>query len=95
MWLASALLAGVGPLLYLLAWISLPRTDDTAAQTDGRMLGVCLRLASSINVDVGLVRFATLFLALSSLGLVTFVYIVLHFFLKPAGASKTSNNPQF
>jgi phage shock protein C len=92
-WLASVLIAGVGTLIYLLAWIALPRADDLAAQTEGRMLGVCVRLAASMNVDVGLVRFATLFLALSSLGLVTFVYIILHFFLKPANAAGRSSSP--
>ena len=81
-WLIAVLAFGTGVLAYILLAICLPREDQLRLAYQKRILGVCARLAKKFDLDVGIVRFATVVLGLVSLGVTVVAYIVLHFVLE-------------
>jgi len=81
LWLASVLVFGVGIALYIILSLGLTREDLIREAYAKKILGVCLRISQSAQVDVGMVRVLTLVSAFMSLGVVVLVYLVLHFLL--------------
>lgn len=78
-WVISVLFFGAGIWLYLMLAVSLPREDKALESLNGRLLGVCAKIALRSQVEVGLVRFAAICLALLSFGASVVGYIVLYF----------------
>lgn len=85
-WILSVLFLGAGFFLYFMFALSLPREDKTVEALDPWLLGVCSKIALRTNLEVGIVRFIALALALLSLGATIVGYVVLYFVLddKPA-----------
>jgi len=84
--LVSVFYFGIGLGLYLLAAICFPKKENVAAPQP-RVLGVCQRLAIKYNWDVGLLRFFSCLLALSSLGLAIVLYLVIAVVMPKKNAS--------
>lgn len=78
LWLAAVFFFGTGVLAYVLLSVCLPRADQLQQAYQPRCLGVCLRLANKLNMEVGLLRLICLSLALVSLGTTSLIYIILH-----------------
>lgn len=78
-WIASVLFLGAGLWLYLLLAVSLPREDKAVQALDPVLLGVCSRIAVKTQVEVGVVRFLAICLALMSMGATIVGYVVLYF----------------
>lgn len=72
-----------GSLLYLCLAFTLPRKDQVMESREAKILGVCYRLSHHSNMELGLIRFLFLFIALLSGGSAVLFYLVLHFLLKP------------
>lgn len=79
LWLVSLLFFGAGLWLYLILAVSLPREDKAVQALDPVVLGVCTKIALRTQVEVGVVRFLTILLALMSFGATLVGYIVLYF----------------
>lgn len=79
LFLLSVLIFGSGIIFYLALAVSLPNETDSAAERKKKFLGVCHRISQKMEIDVGLIRLATVLLALGSLGATVVGYIVLHF----------------
>ena len=80
-WVLS-LFFGFGFLLYFVAVFCLPIRGDSDRAYQPKFLGVCLRLSSRLNIDVGIVRMAMVFVALGSLGTTFIGYLILHFVIQ-------------
>lgn len=80
-WLVSVVFLGFGVLVYLILAFTLPREDNMADSHQEKFLGVCWKLSQKTGLDVGLVRFLTVFLGISSLGATIVGYLVLYFVL--------------
>ena len=78
----SVIFFGFGIFLYLGLAIALPREDKLIEAKKDRILGVCSRISERSQIDVGLVRFACLAVAISSFGATIIAYIILHFVLE-------------
>ncbi|MBX9769644.1 MAG: PspC domain-containing protein [Bdellovibrionales bacterium] len=78
----SACLLGTGILFYLVAAMTLPIEDEAQLANQKKFLGVCNRLSRLTGLEVGLVRFLTVIIALPSLGTSALIYVGLHFVLK-------------
>jgi phage shock protein PspC (stress-responsive transcriptional regulator) len=90
--IASVLFFGFG--LYLMLAISFPREDRQAQALEPWILGVCTRLAARTEVEVGLLRFVAVCLAVLSMGATLIGYLVLHFVVeKPTYPSNSASNP--
>lgn len=70
---------GTGLLVYLILAFCLPEKNSVALSEQKKLLGVCLRLSRAFNLEVGLVRALTVFLALASFGITVVGYVILHF----------------
>ncbi|SMF25288.1 PspC domain-containing protein [Pseudobacteriovorax antillogorgiicola] len=81
-WAVAFLAFGTGLFAYVLLAVSLPREDRLAEAYEGRLLGVCARVASRLNLEVGLARFFALLLAIMSFGVTLVGYLILHFVLE-------------
>ena len=79
LWLAAILFYGLGLGAYIMMAISLPRQDQLEEAFNRRILGVCGKLAMKMRWEVGLVRLATILLALGSFGFAVLAYVVLYF----------------
>lgn len=91
-WILGLLFFGAGFWLYLLLAISLPREDKVVEALDPRLLGVCTKLALKMDIEVGVVRFLTILLSLSSFGATIIAYVVLYFVLEDKAKSQSSDN---
>lgn len=78
----SACVLGTGVLFYVVAAITLPLEKEIESAGEKKFLGVCARISRLTGLEVGLVRFLTVILALPSLGTSALVYVALHFILK-------------
>lgn len=78
-WLASVFFAGVGLVLYPMLAFTLPREDQLSSHQRKKILGVCDQLSQRSGLDIGLVRFLAVALALSSLGVTVIGYLILYF----------------
>jgi len=81
LWLLSILGLGFGFLTYFILAICLPREDKLANAYQKKFLGVCLKASKKFDMDVGILRSITCFVALSSLGTVLIIYFLLFFTL--------------
>jgi diaminohydroxyphosphoribosylaminopyrimidine deaminase/5-amino-6-(5-phosphoribosylamino)uracil reductase len=70
---------GLGLGIYLALAISLPRKDKIEKVFKRQFLGVCAILAKKTNIEIGLVRFLAILLALSTGGFAILAYIILYF----------------
>lgn len=77
--IGAVLLYGFGLGLYVILALSLPRQDRLEEAFNRRVLGVCGKLARKMKWEVGLVRAATILLALGSFGFAALAYVVLYF----------------
>lgn len=78
-WVASIFFLGFGLLAYVLMALTLPMQSQWHISNRPRLLGVCYRLHHELGWDLGLIRFLTAFLAISSFGITVIGYIILHF----------------
>lgn len=92
-WILSVLFLGAGFFLYFMIAISLPREDKQVQALDGKILGVCAKVALRTNLEVGIVRFLAICLALLSFGASLVGYIVLYFVLDSQPNQSSDNNP--
>lgn len=81
LWILSVLFFGAGIWLYLILAISFPRADKSGQALEPYLLGVCSKIAMRTNLEVGIVRFLTISLALMSFGATIIGYIILYFVL--------------
>ncbi len=87
-WLGSVLFFGVGFLLYFIFAFCLPVEGNEEQARNSRFLGVCSRLAEKTEIDLGLIRVATVIIALSSFGATLIFYLLLHFLLEKEPTNK-------
>lgn len=90
-WIVAILWFGTGILLYLILAVCLPRVDKLDQALDGKLLGVCARIAIRYRVEVGLVRTAFVVLALCTFGAAILGY-GLCFFLIPKAEESASRS---
>lgn len=93
LWILSVLFLGAGIWLYFLLAFSLPREDKTLQALDSVVLGVCSKIAVRSDVEVGVVRFLAILLALGSMGATLVGYIVLYFVMDTKKVQTSSNKP--
>lgn len=93
LWLASVLFFGVGLGLYILLAASLPREDKLVESLEPKFLGVCAKISKRTLVEVGLVRFLAICLALLSMGATVVGYIVLYFVLDNQKTQSSDSRP--
>ena len=92
-WILSVLFFGAGLWLYLLLAISLPREDKVVEALNPVMLGVCSRIAVKTQVEVGVVRFLAICLALMSMGATLVGYVVLYFVMDQQKSQTSESKP--
>lgn len=78
-WLLSVLYFGVGLLAYIFAWICLPLKNQSSEAPKKMILGVCAQIAVNNGLEVGIVRFIALTLAMASFGMIAMAYIIASF----------------
>ncbi len=93
LWVLSVLFMGAGIWLYLLLAASLPREDKLVQALDAKILGVCARIAVKTQVEVGVVRFLAISLALMSMGATVVGYIVLYFVIDQNKSQASETKP--
>ncbi|MDZ4662853.1 MAG: PspC domain-containing protein [Pseudomonadota bacterium] len=77
-WLIGILFLGLSIFVYVGLMFSLPRESQVAQAYQPKILGVCNELSQRFQTEVGLTRFLTLVLAVSSLGVTVILYLVLY-----------------
>lgn len=85
LWVVAVLAFGTGIVLYLLCALLLPREDKLIEYHEDKVLGVCRRISERTGIELPIVRLIAVFSAISSLGLTTIVYVILHFLLDSPG----------
>ena len=93
LWLLSILFLGAGFWLYILLSVSLPREDKAVEALDAKLLGVCAKLTVRTSLEIGIVRFLAICLALISFGATIVGYIVLYFVLDNPQAQSSDKSP--
>lgn len=83
-WLVAILWFGTGVLLYLILAICLPRVDRLDHALDGKLLGVCARIARRSQLEVGVVRTGAVLLLLVTFGTGILVYGLCYFIVPTA-----------
>lgn len=91
LWICSVLFFGVGIALYLMLAISLPREDKAVEALQPWLLAVCSKISLRTNLEVGIVRFLAISLALLSFGATIIGYFVLYFVMDDAPARVQSS----
>ncbi|MBT4760462.1 MAG: PspC domain-containing protein [Bdellovibrionaceae bacterium] len=81
LWLASVLFLGAGLWLYIGLAISLPREDRLNQAWQPMLLGVSKKIAYKTSLEIGMVRFFTLCLAVMSFGFTALLYVLLYFLM--------------
>ena len=93
-WLVAILWFGTGLLLYLILAVCLPRVDKLDQALDGKLLGVCARIAKRYRIEVGLVRTAFVLMALFTFGAAILGYGLCYFLIpktdEPVSRSKSA-----
>ncbi len=88
MWLVSVLFLGLGLFVYFGLMFSLPLENQVPQAYQPKVLGVCNELSQRFHVEIGIVRFLALVLAVSSLGLTVVGYLILYLvFSKESGST--------
>lgn len=90
-WLVAVLWFGSGILFYLILAICLPRVDRLDQALDGKLLGVCARIAKRYHIEVGVVRTGFVLLSLVTFGAAILGY-GLCYFLVPKAANPESRS---
>jgi phage shock protein C len=80
-WFVSIFFFGVGLFLYFVCAFVIPVEGKEDSVLQPKVLGVCLRLADRLDVDVTPLRILSIFALMGSFGTILFVYIALHFLL--------------
>ena len=79
----STLFFFVGAIYYIILAFSLPKESEVSSAYEAKFLGVCSRIATKFNFDIGLTRSLFAFCLLTSLvpsfGTTAIIYFVLHF----------------
>lgn len=75
------LLGGSGVIAYLVLAVALPRRDRQSSASESKILGVCISLSKTLEIEIGLVRVLALIALLCSFGLAFFAYLAAYFFL--------------
>jgi phage shock protein C len=88
LWICSVLFFGMGIPLYFMLAISLPREDRIAQAIEPWILGVCSKVALRTDLEIGIVRFLTIALALMSFGATLVGYFVMYFVMDNDTANK-------
>lgn len=70
---------GLGPLAYIALAISLPMEGFVHEGYQPKLLGVCHEISLRTHIEVGIVRFISVLLGVSSLGTFLIGYLVLYF----------------
>ncbi|WP_413568937.1 PspC domain-containing protein [Bdellovibrio sp. HCB117] len=83
-WLIAILWFGTGILLYLILAVCLPRVDKLDHALDGKLLGVCARIAKRYRIEVGLVRTGFVVMALVTFGVAILGYGLCYFLIPKA-----------
>lgn len=81
LFIAAVLFGGVGVLTYVALAIALPRKDRLHEAMQPKVLGVCAKIAQRTEIDVAIVRFLALCLAVMSLGITVVLYVIAYFLL--------------
>lgn len=81
LWVVAVFCFGIGLLVYLALAVSLPREDQIELSHKEKLLGVCWQLSQRSQLDVGLVRFLAIMLAVASFGSTVVGYLILYFVL--------------
>lgn len=93
-WLIAILWFGTGIWLYLILAVCLPRVDKLDHALDGKLLGVCARIAKRYRMEVGLVRTAFVLLAMFTFGAAILGYGLCYFLIpktdEPVSRSKSA-----
>ena len=85
-WIVAVLWFGTGVLFYLILAICLPRVDKLDHALDGKLLGVCARIAKRYHFEVGVVRVTAVVLAMTTFGAALLLYILGYFFVPDESA---------
>lgn len=83
-WLISVLWFGTGILFYSILAVCLPRVDKLDQALDGKLIGVCARIAKRYRIEVGLVRTGFVLLALITFGVAILGYGLCYFLVPKA-----------
>lgn len=86
-WIIAFFCFGLSLFTYLALWFVMPREDKQSESDEPMFLGVCLRLAQKLEVEVSLVRAFAILSPIPTLGVTIILYFVGHFLLpknKPA-----------
>ncbi|WP_413585510.1 PspC domain-containing protein [Bdellovibrio sp. HCB274] len=89
-WLIAVLWFGCGVLLYFTLWYALPRVDRLDHALDGKVLGVCARIAKRYALEVGVVRTTALLFLYVTFGAAILVYGLCYFLIPEAPKSEKS-----
>jgi diaminohydroxyphosphoribosylaminopyrimidine deaminase/5-amino-6-(5-phosphoribosylamino)uracil reductase len=81
-WVLSFFLYGLGLGIYLALAVSLPRKDKIEKAFEKQFLGVCVLLSNKMSLEIGVIRFLTVLLALTTGGFAILAYIILYFSLE-------------
>jgi len=92
LWIFSVLFFGAGLALYFMLAISLPREDKLAQALEPWILGVCAKISLRTNLEIGIVRFLAICLALLSFGATIVGYFVLYFVMDDAPTKAQSSD---
>ncbi|HWU42370.1 MAG TPA: PspC domain-containing protein [Bdellovibrio sp.] len=80
-WLVAALWFGTGFLLYLILAICLPRVDRIDQALDRKLLGVCARIATRYQLEVGVVRTVAVLALFVTFGAAILAYGLCYFLI--------------
>lgn len=89
--LFGVLFLGLSIFVYVGLMFSLPLENEVAQAYQPKILGVCNELSQRFQTEVGITRFLTLVLAVSSLGVTVLVYFVLYFVFSNENGSTFKN----
>lgn len=94
LWICSVLFFGVGIALYLMLAVALPREDKAVEALQPWILGVCSKISLRTNLEVGIVRFLAISLAIMSFGATIIGYFILYFVMEdqPAQVQTSSES---
>ncbi len=93
-WLVALFVFGAGLVLYLVLWMTLPLENEASGKDQGKLLGVCSRLAQRVGLEVGLVRALTILITLMSGGTALILYVILHFVIPQENLPEKKTQPK-
>lgn len=94
LFVVGACIGGIGIFFYVLCLLAFPREDRAEAGREKMLLGVCSRIDSRGEIEVGLARLIALLLLLGSFGMATIGYLILHFVLSDPTRADQKQSPR-